>query len=77
MKKNNDLYKSLYDASTIGMSFVFSILIGAFIGYLLDKKFPSTHPWLLLIFTFFGIIAAFRNLYIGIKKINNETNKKT
>ncbi len=83
MKKNNrDLYKGLYDASTIGMSFVFSILIGGVIGYFLDKKFPSTHPWLLLLFLFFGIVAAFRNLYIGTKKINknqtkNETDKKT
>jgi len=83
MKKNNrELYKNLYDASTIGMSFVFSILIGAVLGYFLDKKFPSTHPWLLLLFLFFGIVAAFRNLYIGTKKINknqtkNETDKKT
>jgi F0F1-type ATP synthase assembly protein I len=82
-KNNNDLYKNLYDASTIGMSFVFSILIGGLIGYFLDKKFPSTHPWLLLIFLFLGIVAAFRNLYIGTKKINkdemnkNEPNKKT
>ncbi|MGC8502413.1 AtpZ/AtpI family protein [Desulfurella sp.] len=82
-KSNKDFYKGLYDASTIGMSFVFSIIIGGLIGYFLDKQFPSTHPWLLLIFIFFGIAAAFRNLYIGTKKINkesidkNDSNKKT
>ena len=41
--------------------------IGAGIGYWLDKKL-GTDPWLFLVFLGFGIVAAFRNLYIMYKK---------
>jgi len=61
------LIRTLGYLSTVGMAMALSIGIGAGIGYYLDKKF-GTQPWLLLIFTGFGIGAAFRNLYIMYKK---------
>jgi ATP synthase protein I len=44
-----------------------AIGLGALIGYYLDGKF-GTKPWFLFIFLGFGIIAAFKNLYMMYKK---------
>ena len=59
--------KTLGFLSTVGMSMVLAICLGALIGYYLDK-WLDTSPWLLLIFIGFGIAAAFRNLFIMYKK---------
>ena len=53
--------------STVGLSMVLAICLGAFIGYYLDK-WLGTSPWLLLVFLGFGVAAAFRNLFIMYKK---------
>jgi F0F1-type ATP synthase assembly protein I len=53
--------------STVGISMVLAICLGALIGYYLDK-WLNTSPWLLLVFLGFGTVAAFRNLYIMYKK---------
>jgi ATP synthase protein I len=44
-----------------------SIAVGFFMGYLLDKVF-KTSPYLLIIFTLYGIAAGFVNLYKVTKK---------
>jgi ATP synthase protein I len=44
-----------------------SIAIGALGGYYLDRYFDTT-PGLFYIFLCFGIVAAFRNLYIMYKR---------
>ncbi len=77
-KKKIQFYRELYDATTIGLSVVFSILIGGFIGWWLDKRFSSSHHWLFFLFLFFGIVAAFRNMFYGIKKQQgkNDNDKK-
>ena len=59
--------KTLGFLSTVGMSMVLAICLGALIGYYLDK-WLDTSPLLLLIFIGFGIAAAFRNLFIMYKK---------
>ena len=59
--------KTLGFLSTVGMSMVLAICLGALIGYYLDK-WLDTSPWLLLIFIGLGIAAAFRNLFIMYKK---------
>ena len=61
------LVKSLYYLSTVGLAMALSISIGAFLGYWLDKKF-HTEPWLFFVFLALGIVAAFRNLYVMVKK---------
>jgi len=61
------LIRTLGSLSTLGLTMALSICLGAFFGYYLDKKF-GTSPWLFLVFFVFGIIAAFRNLYIMYKK---------
>ena len=59
--------KTLGYLSTIGLAMALSIAIGAFTGYYLDK-WLGTKPWLSLLFLGFGIVAAFRNLFILYKK---------
>ena len=59
--------KALGFLSTVGMSMALAICLGALIGYYLDK-WLGTSPWLLLVFLGFGVVAAFRNLFIMYKK---------
>lgn len=47
--------------TSVGLMFPASILVGFFIGQLLDK-WLRTAPWLTLLFILYGIAAAFRNL---------------
>ena len=53
--------------SSTGVTMALSVVIGAFVGYHLDN-WLGTKPWLFFLFLLFGIVAAFRNLYILYKK---------
>ena len=48
--------------STVGFSFVLAIVIGAAIGYFLDKWLGTT-PWLFFLFFFIGLAAGVLNVY--------------
>jgi ATP synthase protein I len=61
------LFRTLSYISTVGLAMALSIGIGAVVGYYLDSKF-GTEPWLFFVFLGFGIVAAFRNLYMMYKK---------
>jgi len=54
----------------MALSFVLpaSVFVGYVIGYLLDKLF-GTH-WLYLVFLLLGIVAGFRQLLVGIDRLN-------
>jgi len=62
--------KVLGYVSTIGIAMALSIALGAFIGYYLDQ-WLDTNPWFSLIFLGFGIVAAFRNLFILYRKVQD------
>lgn len=62
-----DLFQGGYRASTIGLVLVFSILIGGFIGYLLDNYFGTDYVFK-MIGLIFGIVAGFRQVYLMGKK---------
>lgn len=67
-KKEADKFiKKMANASSAGTSLAFSILIGAGMGWWLDKTF-HTKPWLFLIFMICGIIAGFRNMMYFVRK---------
>ncbi len=66
-----ELFSGGYRASTIGMSLVFAIFIGGFIGYLLDNYFGTGYLFK-IIGLIVGIIAGFRNVYILGKKFQNQ-----
>jgi ATP synthase protein I len=54
--------RQLARLSTIGISLVAATAIGLLIGYGLDRWF-GTRPWLTMVFTLFGIVAGFLNLF--------------
>jgi len=53
--------------STVGLMFPSSIAVGLAIGYLLDR-WLHTSPWLLMVFTLYGVVAGFVNLWKVMKK---------
>jgi ATP synthase protein I len=54
--------RQLARLSTIGISLVAATAIGLLIGYGLDW-WLGTRPWLTMVFTLFGIVAGFLNLF--------------
>ena len=60
-KKRREI-RQLLEASSIGWMFPIAILLGFGWGYGMDKLF-GTWPWLTAIFSVFGMIAAFVNLF--------------
>lgn len=63
-----DFVKALSMLSQIGITIVACIGVGIFIGWLLDRVL-GTSPWLLLIFSLLGIVAAFRSIFDFAKKL--------
>jgi len=64
--KRRDM-QQLLDASSIGWMFPIAIGLGFVWGWGMDKLFGSW-PWLTAIFSAFGVIAAFINLFrIGLR----------
>ena len=57
-----DSFRTIGALSTVGISFVLAIVIGFACGYYLDKWLGSG-PWLLLVFTVFGLVAGIMNVY--------------
>ncbi len=68
---SNGEYKKYSDYSIIGLMFPVSIAVGLAIGYYLDK-WLKTSPYLLIIFTLYGVIGGFWNLI----KITSQNGKK-
>jgi F0F1-type ATP synthase assembly protein I len=68
-----EMFRQLADYSHVGMTFVFSIVIGFGIGWFLDNKAfdGKTTPYLTFIFFGFGIVAGFKNLWELTKKISD------
>jgi ATP synthase protein I len=66
-----ELFSGGYRASSIGLALVFSIFLGAFVGYLLDNYFESGYLFK-IIGLIVGIIAGFRNVYEMGKKFQDK-----
>jgi F0F1-type ATP synthase assembly protein I len=66
-EEKRNLLKVLATVSSMGFSVVLAIAMGVIFGRFLDERF-GTEPIFFFIFLFIGIIAAFRNIYVIIKK---------
>lgn len=61
-KSRTKQYQALAEASALGFMFPLAIAIGFGWGWWMDGVF-GTWPWLSIIFTGFGVAAAFLNLF--------------
>lgn len=66
-KETRQAIRELGFYSSLGFSIVLAIFLGLFAGIYLDRKF-DTLPWLTLIGLGFGIVAAYKNIALAIKK---------
>ena len=57
-----DSMRTLGALSTVGISFVLAIVIGAWAGWALDR-WLGTSPWMFFLFFVFGLIAGIINVY--------------
>ena len=64
----NQLMQGFSKFSQIGITIAACIFIGALSGHFLDGFF-GTSPWLLMVFSFLGVGAAFKSLYDLTKRL--------
>lgn len=67
----NSVVRSLMSFSSLGLEMGLSVAIGIGMGYFLDYYF-KTSPYLTIIFMVFGIIAAFKTIYMLLKKVKKD-----
>ena len=61
-KPLSDTMRQLGALSTVGISFVLAIVLGAGVGWLIDRSLGTT-PWGFFVFFVFGFIAGVLNVY--------------
>ena len=57
-----DTWRAVGALSTVGLSFVLAIVLGAWFGRVLDS-WLGTSPWLFVLFFFLGLAAGVLNVY--------------
>jgi len=62
-ERRRSTYQQLYEAASLGFTLPLAIGIGFLIGWALDRKVFGTWPWLTIVFSAFGIAAAFVQLF--------------
>jgi ATP synthase protein I len=67
-KSRADTVRTLGALSTVGLSFVLAIVLGAWFGRLLDS-WLGTSPWLFIVFFFLGLAAGILNVYRTTKGV--------
>jgi len=67
-KELKEIYRALALITTMGISVVLCVGFGIFIGWLLDRWLGTT-PWLILVFTLIGIMAAIKSMYSMAKRV--------
>jgi F0F1-type ATP synthase assembly protein I len=73
-EERREMFRQLAVYSHVGMTFVFSILVGFGMGWLLDNKVFNgrTAPYLTFVFLGLGIIAGFRQLWELTRTIKDD-----
>lgn len=62
-----DTVRELGALSTVGLSFVVAIVLGAWFGWLLDR-WLGTSPWFFFLFFLLGLVAGVLNVFRTAKK---------
>jgi F0F1-type ATP synthase assembly protein I len=71
----NDTLKLAGQLSTVGLSFVFALVLGFGGGYLLDG-WLGTSPWLSFLGFFLGVAAGILNVYRVLGAVNAAGNRE-
>ena len=71
MKSRGKQVRELVVLSGLGIEVGAAVGIGAGLGYWLDQRF-HTHPWLLLLFTGFGIVAGVKAVLREVRRLQAE-----
>lgn len=66
-KETQQMFRDLGFYSSLGFSVAFAIFIGLALGVYLDRKL-GTGPWLMFFGLILGIAAAYRNIWLAVKK---------
>ena len=66
--QGKEFMRALSFLSQIGITIVVCVAVRIFLGWLLDRLL-GTSPWLLIVFTLLGIVAAFKSIFDFAKKI--------
>ncbi|MCL2248710.1 MAG: AtpZ/AtpI family protein [Oscillospiraceae bacterium] len=64
----NEFARALAMLSQVGISIIACVAVGIGLGWFLDRLLNTT-PWLMLVFTIFGIVAAIKSIFEFAKKI--------
>ena len=67
-EKRNSYVRFLGMASTVGINFVATTLVGFAIGHWILDKYFGTGPWFAIIFMLLGIASGFKYLFKLAKK---------
>lgn len=65
-KSQSDAYRTYIKTSAVGLEFGLAIVVGALLGYFVDRYF-SISPYGLLIGVVIGTIAAVKRLWVFVK----------
>jgi ATP synthase protein I len=57
-----DTVRTIGALSTVGISFVLAIVLGVWVGWMLDKWLGTT-PWMFFLFFILGLAAGILNVY--------------
>ena len=71
MKSRGKQVRELVVLSGLGIEVGAAVGIGAGLGYWLDQRL-GTHPWLLLLFTGFGIVAGVKAVLREVRRLQAE-----
>lgn len=67
-------YRRLGEAMSLALTLPSGIVVGMFFGYWLDK-WLKTAPWMIIIWTLFGVASGIISLLRGLKKFSRDTEK--
>jgi ATP synthase protein I len=62
------LWRTLGELSALGIGMAAAVALGLILGYALDYLLGTT-PWLTMVFTLLGVVAAFLNLFRELKRL--------
>jgi F0F1-type ATP synthase assembly protein I len=75
-RRTSQSFRRIADASSLGLAFPIAIVIGYFFGRWLDRVL-GTAPWMMAIFSIFGIAAGFLNALRTAIRIGREEDEES